>query len=64
MSGPKLFGKYGAAGWCKIIGLRANNGGEVLPGTSAEALRNAEHYLYGYMEVSNDSYSWGGSCIV
>lgn len=31
----------------------------IAPGTYSEEMRNAEHYLYSYMKVSENSYNWG-----
>jgi len=50
--------KYGKDAWAHIRFDR-NSTQPVAPGSKAEEMRNAEHYLYAYQEVSNNSYEWG-----
>jgi hypothetical protein len=55
--------KYGKDAWWKAVADRSKFTGEIFPGTPAEALRNAEHYLYSYMTVNENSYGWGPALV-
>jgi hypothetical protein len=50
--------KHGSDAWNEIRGQRDSTI-PIAPGTQSEAMRNAEHYLYSYSRVSNNSYAWG-----
>ena len=50
--------KYGKDAWSKIRQDRDSTK-PVAQGSPAEAMRNAEHYLYAYGEVQKNSYAWG-----
>lgn len=50
--------KYGKDAWDKIRADRDSTK-PVVPGTPSEAMRNAEHYLYAYGKVAENSYGWG-----
>jgi RHS repeat-associated protein len=50
--------KYGGGAWEQIRGDRDSTR-PVAPGTESEAMRNAEHYLYARLKVTENSYSWG-----
>jgi RHS repeat-associated protein len=49
---------YGPNAWSEIRADRDSTQ-PVAVGTQSEAVRNAEHYLYSYTQVSNNSYNWG-----
>jgi RHS repeat-associated protein len=49
--------KYGDSAWNKIRQDRDSTQ-PVIPGSHSEAMRNAEHYLYAYDNVSRNKYMW------
>jgi RHS repeat-associated protein len=52
----------GGSAWSAIRNDRNSNVPVIIgsnSGSSSEAMRNAEHYLYQYSEVQNNSYNWG-----
>ena len=50
--------QFGREAWDKIRQNRDSTK-PLVPGTDAEAMRNAEHYLWAYTSVVNNSYEWG-----
>lgn len=50
--------KYGKRAWDQIRADRDSTQ-PIVPGSESEAMRNAEHYLYAYQSVSNNTYMWG-----
>ena len=50
--------KSGPNAWNDIRAARDSTQ-PVAPGTQSESMRNAEHYLYSYSEVTSNSYNWG-----
>jgi RHS repeat-associated protein len=51
---------YGGNGWDAWDHIRNDRDSTkpVIPGTSSEAMRNAEHYLYAYANVQENPYLW------
>lgn len=50
--------RHGNNAWNEIRSERDSTV-PIAPGTQSEAMRNAEHYLYSYSEVLDNSYNWG-----
>ena len=50
--------QYGADAWSHIRSDRDSTK-PVIVGGKSEEMRNAEHYLYSYQNVMNNSYKWG-----
>lgn len=50
--------QFGREAWDKIRQNRDSTK-PLVPGTDSEAMRNAEHYLWAYTSVVNNSYEWG-----